>query len=68
MQFMTLVPAYGRDYKTAKAAKEDFAANKDFMMASIVDGGRYINREQIESGTVVNIRFKRLTQIAQVKL
>ena len=26
---MVVTPAYGRDYKSAKAAKEDFLAGKD---------------------------------------
>ncbi len=68
MQYMTLIPAYGRDYKTAKDAKAAFEANKDFMVTSGIDDGRYINREQIEPGTTVNIRFKQLRNIAQVKL
>ena len=30
---LTLTPAYGRDYKSAMAAKLDLAANKDFIIA-----------------------------------
>jgi hypothetical protein len=32
---MTLTPAYGRDYQSAKAVKADWEANKDFVIADI---------------------------------
>ncbi|MEE9598172.1 MAG: hypothetical protein V3V96_15480 [Acidiferrobacterales bacterium] len=38
-----LVPAYGRDYKSKKAAQADFDADLDFVTA----GGQYINRSQL---------------------
>ena len=31
---MTLVPAYGRDYKSAAAVKADWEAGKDFQIAA----------------------------------
>ena len=34
---ITLIPAYGRDYKSAKAALADWASGKDFQIA----GGPY---------------------------
>ena len=30
---ITLIPAYGRDYASAKAVKADWAAGKDFLIA-----------------------------------
>ncbi len=65
---MTLVPAYGRDYKTAKAVLVDWNANKDFQIADMFSGndGRYVNKEQLP-GTAVMIRYKRLTQICVIK-
>lgn len=32
---MLVVPAYGRDYKSAKAAKADWQAGKDFIISDI---------------------------------
>lgn len=63
--YRTLTPAYGRDYKSIKAVKEDFDANKDFILQP---DGCYINKEQIAPGTVVNIRYKKLTMIAPIKV
>lgn len=69
---MTLTPAYGRDYKSKKEVTEAFQANADFIIADVVhpDSGRYVNRPQlIEAGErSVNIRYKRLTQVAVVKV
>jgi hypothetical protein len=64
---MTLTPAYGRDYTKKADAIADFHANKDFILQSFRGSG-LINKEQIEPGTQVNIRYKRMTQIAVVKL
>ena len=63
--YRTLTPAYGRDYKSLKEVKADFDANKDFILQP---EGCYINKEQIAVGTVVNIRYKKLTMIAPIKV
>jgi hypothetical protein len=64
---MTLTPAYGRDYKSAKEVKADWNANKDFVIADIVGGnaGRMINKQQAPAGTY-NIRYKKLTQVCVI--
>jgi len=69
--FVTLVPAYGRDYKSQKEVKADWDAGKDFFINSIghPDDGRYINKEDAEKvGGTYNIRYKKLTQICVVKV
>jgi len=65
---LILSPAYGRDYKTAKAAKADLWAGKDFIIENFQDPycGKPINLEQIEAGTRVHLRFSRLTKTAVV--
>ena len=65
---MNLVPAYGRDYKSAKAVKADWDANKDFTIADISSphDGRYINKQDAPNGTY-NIRYKQLTQVCVIK-
>ena len=61
---MTLIPAYGRDYKSVKAVKADWEAGKDFRIAdmSSPDDGRYANKDQFAKGTRVGIRYARLTK------
>jgi len=61
---LTVIPAYGRDYKSAKAVKADFAANKDFQICDMFspDDGRYINAEQLKPGDTLYIRYARNTK------
>ena len=59
-----LTPAYGRDYKNKKEVLEDFNLNKDFNTSM----GQPINKDQIIDMGLhsVNIRYKKLTQVAVV--
>jgi hypothetical protein len=68
---MTLVPAYGRDYRSAAQVREAFEGGKDFEIASIgPDMGRYVNKPQLVEAKVgeVMIRYARLTKIVAVKV
>jgi hypothetical protein len=68
---MTLTPAYGRDYKSAKAVKADWAADKDFIIADFGDPfeGKPANRQSFRDqgyrGSVF-VRYQRLTKIVEV--
>lgn len=68
---ITLVPAYGADYKSGKAVQEAWDAGKDFQIQSFghKDDGRYINKQDAEKeGGTFNIRYKKLTQIKVIKV
>jgi hypothetical protein len=56
---MTVSGAYGRDYKSLKAAKVDWDANKDFVIRDMFHGGgRYVNREQtINMKEAIMVRY-----------
>ena len=63
---MTVTPAYGRDYKSKAATLADWNAGLDFVVASIHEGGRYINRaDAVQAGLDVWIRYSRLTKIVK---
>ena len=67
--FLTLTPAYGRDYKSKAAVLADWEANKDFRIATFgAHDGQYINKR--DAGTLPNttfqIRYKALAHICQV--
>lgn len=67
--YVTLVPAYGRDYKSGKAVKEDWKAGKDFQINCIMhpDDGRYINLEDAQGTTdKYSVRFSKLTKTVNV--
>lgn len=59
---LTVVPAYGRDYKSAKEAVADWEANKDFLINDFSSqfDGKYINRLQVPPNSVIKIRYKKL--------
>ena len=61
MKYITVIPAYGRDYKTAKAARADWNANKDFAETF---SRSYITKEEADKeGLRVTIRFDDLRKI-----
>lgn len=62
--YCELLPAYGRDYKNGKAAQADWLANKDFRIAAT---GQLVNREQVEKGKTVLLRYARHTKVTSVK-
>jgi len=63
---MTLIPAYGRDYKSKAAVLADWNANKDFVVASIGGPGCYINKEQADK-LEIWIRYAKRTKIVRAQ-
>ena len=65
----TLVPAYGRDYTTAKAVKADWKAGKDFTVADFFDrfDGKSVNKQDADrAGMSVTIRYNRLQKMVSM--
>lgn len=61
---LTLTPAYGRDYKSQKAVKADWDANKDFRIATFGPlDGKYINKQDARPGEKFMVRYARLTKV-----
>lgn len=68
MPHLTLVPAFGRDYKSAKAVKADWDAGKDFLIAQYLHpyDGKYINKPQHPAGTTIQIRYDKRTKMCVI--
>jgi hypothetical protein len=68
-KYLTVVPAYGRDYKSQKEVKEAWAAGHDFLIAdaSSPDNGRYVNKDDAVKGITFNIRYKGNTEVCVIK-
>lgn len=67
--FLTVIPAYGRDYKSKAAALEDWNQNRDFILATIAHpaSGRYINKQDADQdGDSIMIRYASLRRIVNV--
>lgn len=57
---MTISPAYGRDYKSAREALKAWEAGKDFIIRSPPHAGRYINKKdwaRYGGGEPIAIRY-----------
>lgn len=65
---MTLVPAYGRDYKSEEQAKQSYLKGLDFKIADISSpwDGKYASCRDF-SGHTVKIRFNRLQDFVIVE-
>ena len=70
---MTLLPAYGRDYKSAKAVQADWNANKDFIIGDLfhVGSGKPTNKSDLARMGVTEtlmVRYDRQLKQVQVKV
>lgn len=56
---MTLVPAYGRDYRSKAAVHAAWNANQDFLVTDWHSPyhGKPVNKSQIPSNMTVRIRY-----------
>jgi len=68
MSYLTVTPAYGRDYKSAKAAKEDWNSGKDFIISDLFNpyDGKPIGKSDA-SAYQVTIRFNQLRKTCNVQ-
>lgn len=65
MNWVTLIPAYGRDYKSKKEIMLDWMSNKDFQLGTT---RQYCNRQsEWPKGTVIMVRYRKLTMITEVE-
>ncbi len=66
--YVTAVPAYGRDYKSAKAVKEAWNAGRDFRIQSYNESG-YVNKEDwaiYGVGRKLSIRYNNLRSVVNI--
>ena len=61
----TLVPAYGRDYKSSKEVKADLLAGKDFLAEP---SGQMCSIRDLPAGTEVLICYRSLRQVMVFKV
>lgn len=69
--FLTVVPAYGRDYKSKKEVMQAWSEGKDFlvdcMMRPELDG-KYLNKDDAPKGATLNVRYLRQTRVCVIKV
>ena len=68
----TLTPAYGRDYNSQKAVKEDFFDGKDFILNDISSpyDGKVCNHFELKNAGVksVVLRYGKLRKVLSVTI
>tara|TARA_R100001015_G_C4585946_1_gene141893 strand:+ start:210 stop:428 length:219 start_codon:yes stop_codon:yes gene_type:complete len=67
MSFITLLPAYGRDYKSKKVIIDDLNNNKDFLESTSL---RAINKLQFKELNIssFNVRYDQQRKITNIKI
>jgi len=64
---IVLLPAYGRNYRSGKAALADWQANKDFMIATVGPSmNRYVSKASADPSWRIWIRYGRARRIVRV--
>tara|TARA_B100000424_G_scaffold6637_1_gene4975 strand:+ start:808 stop:1023 length:216 start_codon:yes stop_codon:yes gene_type:complete len=65
--YLTLLPAYGRDYKSKKLIIDDLNNNKDFLESTT---RKYINKEQFKELNIssFNVRYDQQRKITNIKI
>lgn len=68
--YLTVVPAYGRDYKSKKEVQAAWDAGQDFQIQDMSSphNGRYINKQDATKGMTLNVRYKGLREIHVIKV
>ena len=65
--FLTLLPAYGRDYKNKRLIIDDLNNNKDFIESTSL---RAINKQQFKELNIssFNVRYDQQRKITNIKI
>jgi len=65
--YLTLLPAYGRDYKSKKLIIDDLNNNRDFLESTSL---RAINKQQFKELEIssLNVRYDNQRKITNIKI
>lgn len=65
-----LTPAYGRDYKSADAAREAFLACKDWILndPSSRWDGKPCSKNDFQAGQTIRLRYNKLRSVIRIEL
>lgn len=63
-EYVVVVPAYGRDYKTKKEVLADWLDHKDFKIEDMFHGyGRKVNIDDKPANWILEVRYDRLRKV-----
>ena len=66
--YLTVVPAYGRDYRTKREVAEAWANGKDFRISDFFspDDGRYVSIRDCPPNTQIHVRYDKLRKVTVI--
>lgn len=64
--YLTISPAYARDYTKGRTAESEFRQGLDFKGESFSLGGKYLSIRDFAKGTKVCIRYNKMTMVKVV--
>ena len=62
-EYLEVVPAYGRDYKSQREVREAWEAGKDFQILSVGSHGTYVNKGDLPDGVKLEIRYAKRMKV-----
>jgi len=65
-EYLSAVPAYGRDYRNKAAVLAAWEAGNDFLVQDFRKEG-YINKEDKPAGVTLNVRYDKLRKVCVIK-
>ncbi len=71
MKYITVTPAYGRDYKNKSEVLNDWGNGKDFVVNSYGGSNVYINKTDAENHlkpVQINVRYGKLRKVMSIKI
>lgn len=64
-RYVSAIPAYGRDYQTEEAVREDWDQGKDFLTQDMMVHG-YVNKDDKPANVQLNISYDRQMEICVI--
>ena len=67
MKWVTIVPAYGRDYTSGKAVQKSWDDGEDWLIQDIGMSG-YVNKnDDVPPGIIFHARYRKLERVHEIK-
>lgn len=69
MHIGSIIPAYGRDYKSKAEAEQAWKDGQDFIIQNFFspDDGRYVNIHEMKKTDTAELRYRKLERVTMVK-
>ena len=66
MRYLTVTPAYGRDYRSKKEVQAAWDRGEDFQSQDFQFSGYLNNRDKVDEDIVLMARYNKLQKIVEI--